>query len=74
LPEYGTPVTKDGERVGLLTSPTNSPVFGPIGLAVIRTEAAEDGGTVDVQGPSGTITATIGPSPIYDPKKERVRM
>ncbi|MEX2439730.1 MAG: aminomethyltransferase family protein [Actinomycetota bacterium] len=74
LPEYGTPVTKDGERVGLLTSPTNSPVFGPTGLAMIRTEAAEDGGTVEVPGPSGTITATIGPTPIYDPNKERVRM
>jgi len=74
LPEYGTAVTKDGERVGLLTSPTNSPIFGPIGLAVIRTEAAEDGGTVEVLGPSGTITATIASAPIYDPKKERVRM
>lgn len=74
LPEYGTPVTKDGERVGTLTSPTNSPLFGPIGLAVIRTELAQDGGTVEVQGPSGSITATITSAPIYDPKKERVRM
>lgn len=74
LPEYGTPVTKDGEQVGVLTSPTNSPAFGPIGLAVIRSEAARDGGTVEVQGPSGTITATIASAPIYDPKKERVRM
>ncbi len=74
LPEYGTPVTKDGERVGTLTSPTNSPAFGPIGLAVIRSDVAQDGLTVDVQGPSGTLTARIASAPIYDPKKERVRM
>ncbi|MEX0755067.1 MAG: aminomethyltransferase family protein [Actinomycetota bacterium] len=74
LPEYGTPVMKGGEEVGLLTSPTNSPIFGPIGLAVIRADVAEEGGNVEVQGPNDTISATVTSAPIYDPKKERVRM
>ena len=40
LPEYGAAVTKDGEEVGVLTSPTDSPRFGKIGLAVIASEQA----------------------------------
>src|SRR4029450_8136296 len=40
LPEYGAEVTQDGEEVGVLTSPTDSPRFGKIGIAIIRRERA----------------------------------
>ena len=43
LPEYGAAVTKDGEEVGVLTSPTDSPRFGKIGLAVIESCAGDRG-------------------------------
>ena len=37
VPEYGAAVTKDGEQVGTLTSPCESPTLGKvIGLAVLR--------------------------------------
>jgi len=74
ISDYGAPVSKDGEQVGILTCPTNSPTYGPIGLAIVRTDVAEDGGRVEVQGPDGAITATIWPTPIHDPNKQLVRM
>ncbi len=44
VPEYGAAVTKDGERVGTLTSPCESPTLGKvIGLTVLRTDLARDG-------------------------------
>src|SRR4029450_8741105 len=43
LPEYGAAVTRDGEDVGVLTSPADSPRHGPIGLAILRADAATRG-------------------------------
>ncbi len=43
LPEFGAAVTKDGEEVGVLTSPTDSPRYGAIGLAVVASEQATVG-------------------------------
>ena len=43
LPEYGAVVTRDGEEVGVLTSPALSPKLGNIGLAILRTDVAADG-------------------------------
>ena len=73
LPEYGAAVTKDGEDVGVLTSPATSPAFGPIGLAILRSDVAADGTTVDVALGAGTIGATVDELAIVDPEKRRPR-
>lgn len=73
LPEYGAAVTKDGEDVGVLTSPTDSPRFGKIGLAVLRSGLATPGTTVEVAVGEGTTTATVDVLPLYDTEKTRPR-
>jgi aminomethyltransferase len=73
LPEYGAPVTKDGEEVGVLTSPTDSPRFGKIGLAVIASEQARVGNMLDVAVDGGIVSATVDVLPIYDTEKKRPR-
>lgn len=73
LPEYGAAVFKDGEEVGTLTSPTNSPRFGPIGQTVLRTALARPGERVDVTFGDGTIPASVDVLPIYDTQKKRPR-
>ena len=73
LPEYGAAVTKDGEDVGVLTSPALSPAFGPIGLAILRTDVASDGTSVDVALGEGTIGATVDVLAVVDPEKRRPR-
>ena len=46
VPEYGAAVTKDGEQVGTLTSPCESPTLGKtIGLTVLRSDLAREGET-----------------------------
>jgi glycine cleavage system aminomethyltransferase T len=73
LPEYGAAVTKDGEDVGVLTSPATSPAFGPIGLAILRAEVSTDGTTVDVALGGSTVGATVDQLAIIDPGKRRPR-
>jgi aminomethyltransferase len=74
LPEYGAAVTKGGEQVGTLTSPSESPTLGKvIGLTVLRADLAREGETVDVAVAGGTAPATVASMPIYDPRKERPR-
>jgi aminomethyltransferase len=73
LPEYGAPVTKGGEEVGTLTSPTRSPRFGPIGQAILRRDLASAGERVEVALAEGTVRATVDVLPIYDPDKRRPR-
>jgi aminomethyltransferase len=73
LPEYGAPVTKDGEEIGVLTSPTDSPRFGKIGLAVVRSGHASPGTAVDVKVGESTTSATVDVLPIYDTNKQRPR-
>jgi aminomethyltransferase len=74
LPEYGAAVTRAGEQVGTLTSPTESPTLGKvIGLTVLRADLAREGEKVDVAVEGGTAPATVAPLPIYDPGKERPR-
>lgn len=68
-PEAGTAVTRGGEEVGTVTSPTSSPRFGAIGLAVLRSDAADDGTELE----AGGTTATVAPLPIYDPEKTKPR-
>jgi len=73
LPEYGAAVRKDGEEIGVLTSPTDSPRFGPIGMAVVPAREARVGNTVEVALGESTIPATVDVLPIYDTEKTRPR-
>lgn len=73
LPEYGAAVTKGGEGVGILTSPTDSPRFGKIGMAVVRTDVAQVGTTIDVALGESTVVATVDALPLYDTQKTRPR-
>jgi glycine cleavage system T protein (aminomethyltransferase) len=73
LPEYGSAVTREGEEVGVLTSPAVSPRHGPIGLAILRKDAAAPGTQVSVAGPDGAIAGTVDVLSIDDPAKERPR-
>jgi aminomethyltransferase len=73
LTEYGAAVTRDGEEIGVLTSPAISPRFGNIGLAILRSDVAEDGSTVEVALGDGTVNATVDVLAIYDPQKRRPR-
>src|SRR5262245_49829473 len=68
-PEAGAAVTKDGVEVGVVTSPAESPRVGPIALAILDADAAEDGTKVEV----GDEVATVGPLSILDPQKQRAR-
>lgn len=72
LPPYNTPVFADGEEVGTLTSPTVSPRFGPIALAIVEAQHAEPGGTVRIG--DGSVTGVVHDThPAYDPDKRRPR-
>jgi aminomethyltransferase len=73
LPEYGAAVTSDGEPVGTLTSPTKSPRFGQVGLAVLESRYAAEGQTLEVAMGDDTVTAEVKVLPIYDPQKKRPR-
>jgi glycine cleavage system T protein len=74
VPEYGAAVTKGGEPAGTLTSPCQSPTLGKvIGLAVLRSDLAREGETVEVAVGDGTAPATVAPMPIYDTQKLRPR-
>lgn len=69
LPEPGSDITRDGAVVGTLTSPTSSPRFGNIALAVIDSAAAENETVVSVDG----HTATVADLSIFDPAKVKPR-
>jgi len=73
LPEYGAAVTHEGEPAGVLTSPTKSPRYGQIGMAVLDQAFATEGTTLDVAFQDGTIVGTVAHLPIYDPEKRRPR-
>jgi aminomethyltransferase len=74
VPEYGAAVTKEGEQVGTLTSPCESPTLGKvIGLTVLRSDLARDGERVEVAVGDGTAPAAVAPLPIYDTEKKRPR-
>ncbi|MFD5228794.1 aminomethyltransferase family protein [Streptomyces qaidamensis] len=74
LPEYGTALTREGERVGTLTSPTLSPYAGPIALAIVEAPLAVPGTRLEVASggsPSGAVVHKSHPA--YDPEKRRPR-
>lgn len=69
LPDAGSDVTRGDEVVGTLTSPTNSPRFGPIALAIMQTSTADNDTVVAV----GGSTATVADLSIFDPTKVKPR-
>ncbi len=73
VPEYGAEVLLDGTAVGVLTSPIDSPRFGVIGLAILRSDLAENGQLVDVVVGDGTASATVDDLSIHDPEKKKAR-
>lgn len=74
LPPYGADVLEDGEPVGILTSPAETPRFGRIGMAVIPTRLSAPGTNVEVALEDGsTARASVEGLPIYDPEKRRPR-
>ena len=74
LPPYDAAVTRDGERVGTLTSPTVSPIVGPIALAIVEAPLAVPGTRLEVTTERGSIGALVHEThPAYDPEKKRPR-
>jgi aminomethyltransferase len=73
LPEEGAEVRKDGEVVGVLTTIAESPEFGVLGMAQLRTDVAENDSVVDVVAGEGTVPATVAELSIKDPGKTRAR-
>jgi aminomethyltransferase len=75
VPEYGAAVTLDGREVGIVRSPCQSPTFDMqvIAMAAVDRELDKEGQALDVALGDGTVKATVGPFPLYDPGKKRPR-
>jgi aminomethyltransferase len=74
VPEVGAEVSLNGTAVGTATSPTASPRFGTIALAILDRAAAAPGTHVGVALADGsTAAATVGEPALYDPQKRRPR-
>lgn len=69
IQENGSPVTKNGEPVGIAREGIESPAFGNIAGAMLAKAVAADGETVEVNG----VTAKVHPWGIYDPERKRPR-
>jgi aminomethyltransferase len=65
------PVSRDGQIVGKVTSAVYSPRLEKnIALAMVSTECAITGATVEVALPSGPVKSTIVERPFFDPGKK----
>jgi glycine cleavage system T protein (aminomethyltransferase) len=75
VPEYGATVTQDGNEVGIVRSPCQSPTFNMevIAMAAIDRGLVSDGQRVEVALGGGTAGATVAPFPLYDTGKRRPR-
>jgi aminomethyltransferase len=75
LPARGDPISVEGQVRGKVTSPTMSPEFGAIALAILESDVAADGTEVVVgETPDAGSRASVAPLPIYDPDKLRPRV
>ena len=75
IPEPNSTVYEGDTAVGTLTSPTLSPDFGVIGLAILDTDAAREGKQFDVvTSDEKRLRSTVRTLPIYDPERRRPRM
>lgn len=72
LPDAGAEISRDGRPIGVVTSPTVSPAFGPIALGVVATADAE-AGVAEVAVGDGHVGVALGAAAIYDPQKRRPR-
>jgi aminomethyltransferase len=75
VPEYGAAVTRDGNDVGIVRSPCQSPSFDMEVIATASVDRAlvSDGERVDVALGEGTVSATVAAIPLYDTEKRRPR-
>ncbi len=65
------PISRDGQTVGKVTSAVYSPrLERNIALAMVSTECAITGATVEVALPSGPVNATIVERPFFDAAKK----
>jgi len=69
MPDDVAPVLLDGEEVGTWRTGSDSPLYGNIGGAILRSDIAVDGAQVEVAG----AVATVMPWGLYDPEKLRPR-
>ena len=75
VPEYGAAVTLDGDDVGIVRSPCQSPTFDMqvIAMAAIDRALNVPGQRLEVALGDGTVGATVAEFPLYDTKKTRPR-
>ena len=73
VPEYGAEVFHGDEVVGTVTSPADSPRFGVIGLAILRSDLADNGSPLEVALGEGRVKATVTDLSIHDPEKRKPR-
>jgi len=74
IPPAGTPVTREGSPIGMVTSSCWSPTFDTVlALGVVDRAAAEDGSEVQLQASAGNLTGTMTTAPMHDPKRTRAR-
>jgi glycine cleavage system aminomethyltransferase T len=69
VPDRGVEVRAPDGPVGTVTSAVVTPGFGPLALAVVAIEYADDGAQVSVEGRPVTVLSR----PIYDPDRRRPR-
>ncbi|MGI5865769.1 MAG: glycine cleavage system aminomethyltransferase GcvT [Myxococcales bacterium] len=66
IPRHGYPILADGERVGVVTSGTQSPTLKkPIGLAYVPTALAPEGSTFAVEIRGKPVAAAVVKTPFY---------
>jgi aminomethyltransferase len=68
----GYPVLSGDRTVGVVTSGALSPTLGhPIAMASVDPDAAEPGGTLEIDVRGTHLAATVVPLPFYRRKAER---
>ena len=74
LPPTGTPITKEGRTIGMVTSSCWSPTYGTsLALGVVERAAAEEGSEVQIRASAENISGTMTTAPMHDPKRTRAR-
>lgn len=74
LPAYGSRVSRKGINVGRMTSVCTSPSYARVlGLAILETELAQPGTTVEVESGSTVARGTVTQHPFHDTDRKRPR-
>ncbi len=73
LPSDMTPVWDGERRVGTLTSPSNSPLAGIIGLAVLETQWSANGTELAIEIDGSRVGVVVDELSIFDPQRARQR-